>query len=374
MITSRRHLFRLLALPAVLAISFSASFSAHASMRNGKIFTSSNATDGNIVLVYEPAADGSLALFASVATGGLGSGAGLGSQGAVTLSRDGHYLFVVNALSNTVTTLALRAGELKVTSIVTSGGLHPISVAEHDGVVYVLNDQGEGSIAGYRNDHGDLKPIPGSVRGLSASAGTAAAQVGFGTDGDVLVVTEKGTNRITSYPVMANGLLGDTVVTPSAGLTPFGFAFDPRNNLIVSEAFGGAPGASAVSSYRFTDAAPASPLIVSSSVGTTQSAACWVAITPNGKWAYVTNTASSTVSSYRLGGAGKARLAEAVAAGTGEGSAPLDAAISPDGGHLYVLSGGVFTISTFSIATDGGLMAIGGASGLPASSVGLAAN
>lgn len=368
----RRHLLHRLALPALLALAFGGA--AQAAGMQGKVFTSSNAAEGNALLVYAPAEDGTLMLQQSVPTGGLGSGAGLGSQGAVTLSGDGRFLFVVNAASHTVSTLAVRGGALRVLSVVPTGGLHPISVAEHDGLVYVLNDQGEGNVAGFRNIGGMLKPIPGSVRGLSASTGTAPAQVGFSTKGDVLVVTEKGTNRITSYAVKGNGLLGPAVITPSAGLTPFGFTFDARNHLIVTEAFGGAPGASATSSYRFIGAAPAHPLVVSGSIGTTQAAACWVSATPDGRWAYVANTGSSSVSAYRIGSRGRLTLTAAVAGSTGEGSAPADTAISADGRHFYVRNGGVLTISSFRIAADGALAPAGGATGLPATAVGLAAN
>lgn len=47
----------------------------------------------------------------------------------------------------------------------------------------------------------------------------------------------------------ADAVAGPPVSNSSSGQTPFGFAFEQRNNLIVSEAFGGAPNASAVSSY-----------------------------------------------------------------------------------------------------------------------------
>ena len=47
-----------------------------------------------------------------------------------------------------------------------------------------------------------------------------------------------------------------------------------RNRLLVTEA-----GTSSVSSYRFGEADPARPILVSASVPDTQGAACWIAIT-----------------------------------------------------------------------------------------------
>jgi len=343
-------------------------------LRSGMVFTSSNDAAGNDLLVFARAPDGGLMLVKHAATGGLGGGAGLGSQGAVTLSRDGRFVFVVNAGDNTVSTFGLHGSVLELKSTVDSGGLHPISVTEHDGLVYVLNDGGDGNVAGFRNRHGMLKPVDGSVRGLSVAGGAAPAQVGFSDDGDALVVTEKATNKLTSYRVKDDGGIRAPIVTPSPGMTPFGFAFNSRNRLIVSEAFGGAPGASTVSSYRFDNTAPELPIIVSPTVPDGQTAACWVAVTPNGRYAYVTNTGSSNVSSYRVAPDGEITLMFGVAGETGAGSAPLDVAASPDGGHLYVLNANTLTLSSFKIKDDGSLVSRPVTGGLPAAAAGLAAN
>jgi 6-phosphogluconolactonase len=203
----RRHTFKLLSLTLALSAAFPAL--AHHdeddSLRSGKVFTSTNSTSGNELLVYAPADNGGLNLMLRVPTQGQGSGKGLGSQGAVTLSGDGRYAFVVNALSNTLTTFAVREHGLQVTSVVSTGGIHPISVTEHDGIVFVLNDGGTGNVVGMRNERGELRAVPGATQPLSASSGTAPAQVGFSADGDVLVVSEKGSNQLTTYRVADNG-------------------------------------------------------------------------------------------------------------------------------------------------------------------------
>ena len=105
MITTRRHVLGAIALAlSTLALPLAA----HDGLRPGMVFTSSNDAAGNELLVYARRADGGLTHGHACSTGGLGSGAGLGSQGAVTLSRDGRYVFVVNAQSNT--RVDLRAG------------------------------------------------------------------------------------------------------------------------------------------------------------------------------------------------------------------------------------------------------------------------
>lgn len=382
MTTTRRRLLQSIGLGAAAAATAAAGpAAAHGDhgadddgLSAGAVFTSSNAVDGNELLAYARGRDGRLALVARAATGGLGSGAGLGSQGAVTLSGDGRLLFVVNAGSHSVSTFALRGDGLRLLSVVGSGGLHPISIAEADGLVYVLNDGGEGNVAGFRWHEGTLRPIAGAIGRLSAAGGTAPAQVGFSDDGDALVVTEKATQRLSSWRVGRDGRLGPAVVTASPGATPFGFAFNRRNRLVVVEAVGGAVGASTVSSYRFGERDPARPVVASASVPNGQTASCWVSVTPSGRYALVADTGSSNISSYRIAVDGRLELLQAVAASTGAGSAPADTAVSPDGRRFYVRNGRVATIGAFAIAHDGTLVPTPFATDLPATAVGLAAS
>jgi len=337
-------------------------------MRNGKLFTITNSAAGNELLVLGADPSGALALLVRYQTFGLGSGAGLGSQGAVTLSDDGRYLFVVNAGSNSLSTFALRFGAMTLESVHDSGGLHPISVTESDGLVYVLNDGGAGNVAGFHNQNGRLEPLAGSVRPLSAAGGTGPAQVSIGTEADVLIVTEKTTNRIVSYALSRNGRAGPPRVTASAGVTPFGFAFDRRNHLLVSEA-----GANTLSTYRFDDAAPTAPLVVSAAVPNGQGASCWAAVTPNGRFVYVGNAGTNSVSQYALDRHGAATLVAGAAGSTGTGAAN-ELAIASHGRSLGVLAPRAPGVFLFTIAADGSLAPAGSVVGLPAGLVGLAAN
>src|SRR5207302_10339808 len=95
--------------------------------------------------------------------------------------------------------------------------------------------------------HG-LSMIDGSTLPLSGAM-VGPAQVQFSPSGRLLVVTEKMTNKIDTYTVNHDGTATGPTVQNSAGVEPFGFAFDRRGQLIVSEAFGGMPNASAASSY-----------------------------------------------------------------------------------------------------------------------------
>lgn len=339
----------------------------------GAVFTMSNAAAGNSVLIFDRAADGTLTAAGSVSTGGLGTGAGLGNQGAVVLSANNRWLLVVNAGSNDVSVFRVRHGTLTLTDRVASGGTQPISIALHHGLVYVLNGGIPNNITGFTLSHaGKLTPLAGSTQPLSAPS-TGPAQVSFSPDGDVLVVSEKATNNLTTYTVGDDGRPGAPIVQPSAGATPFGFAFDRRGRLFVSEAAGGAPDASSVSSYRVADSGLLS--VISPVVATTETAACWVVVTGNGRYAYTTNAGSGSVAGYRIGRDGSLTLhdADGRTGDTGAGSAPIDMALTRNSQFLYTLNSGNQTLSAFQVRADGALVAVPGIGGLLASTNGLAA-
>jgi len=346
---------------------------AAAGRARGAVFTLSNAADGNAVLVYARAANGSLSHVDSVPTGGLGSGAGLGSQSALVLSRNSRWLYAVNAGSNEISVFAVRPSGLDLVDKVASGGEMPISLDLHGRLLYVLNAGGAGNITGFLiGADGRLTALPGSTQPLSNGGEGAApgpAQVAFSPNGKTLVVTEKATNLILVYPVMGR-LAQAPVVHPSAGQTPFGFEFSRRGFLIVSEAFGGAPNISAVSSYTTHGA---DITVVSPSVSAGQTAACWIAISKNDRYAYAANTGTASITSYRSGKDGALTLLEPVAGFVGEGGAAIDLAFSVDGRYLYSLAGGVNTITTFALRPDGSLANLGNVN-VPAGAVGLAAH
>ena len=157
------------------------------------------------------------------------------------------------------------------------GRLRAKSVTEHDGLVYVLNT-GAPSLVGFRLAEGGLEAVEGSRRQLVE--GADPAQVGFSPDGRRLLVTQRGTDAIVVYPVDAAGLLGEPVVRPSAGPTPYGFAFAGDATLVVTEAFGAMKGKAAASSYALRNGSVAP---VSASVGNGRSEICWAVTSPDGK-------------------------------------------------------------------------------------------
>src|SRR5205085_2541205 len=105
----------------------------------GAVFALTNAASGNAVAYYARSAQGALSYVGAFPTGGVGTGANLGSQGSVTLSDDGRSLYAVNAGSNSVSVFAVESNGLRLDHVFPSGGVLPTSVTVHGDVVYVLN-------------------------------------------------------------------------------------------------------------------------------------------------------------------------------------------------------------------------------------------
>lgn len=357
-----------LALPAALLFGPLAAPTAAQGISEGAVYTSTNEIDGNRVAVFARALDGTASFQQYVATGGEGTGEGLGNQGAVTLSSDGRYLYVVNAGSDDLSVFKVLEDGLELLEVVDSRGIRPVSVAQHDDLVYVLN-AGDDRIAGFRQQpNGTLTSL--GRRRLSGDD-TAAAQVGFSNDGTFLFVTERATNSITRFRVTRRGGARQRVVLPSDGPTPFGFHVGQRNQLIVSQAAGGADGESTTTSYTI-DPEDGTLEVVSGSVAAGETAACWVVGTPDGRLVFVSNTATDSVSSFAVGFEGELTLLEAQAANTGDG--PLDMALTADGLFFYVLNAAGGGLGDYVVGADGSLTGLPGApGGLPTSASGLAA-
>jgi 6-phosphogluconolactonase len=334
------------------------------------VYLQTNDADRNQVVEFCRTAGGSLEKVGSCDTGGRGTGKPhLPSQSSVVVTGDGGIL-VANAGSGDLSLFETTADGLRLADRADTGAETPTSVAEHRGLVYVL-DNGSASISGFRISDRKLEAISGSTRSLS-TADADPAQIGFSPDGRVLVVTERGTNAITVFAVDEAGLPGDGTTFRSAGETPYGFDFTRDGTVVVTEAFGGAVGKAAASSYRLAGAAlePAS-----GSVADTRSEVCWAAVTADGHFVYVTNFGDGTISSYAIGADGTIELADPVAAATRMGEAGIrDEAISGDGEFLYALDADARRVHGWRIGADGSLDEIGSWDGLPATVAGLAAS
>jgi 6-phosphogluconolactonase len=188
-----------------------------------------------------------------------------------------------------------------------------------------------------------------------------------------LIATERGTNSISSYVIDQRGYAQGPATIKSSGQTPYGFGLTQGGSLIVSEAFGGAIGAAAASSYAVSGTGELT--MVSGSVGDTRSEVCWVALTNDDRFAYVTNFGDSTVSCYEIAADGSLQLHDPVAGSARLGSKGLrDEAISSDGRYLYAIDADAQKLVGWAVGQDGHITPAGESGGVPGTVAGLAAS
>ena len=342
--------------------SVSPSFS-QASQSVGGVFVSTNGLAGNAIVAFARAADGSLTPTGAFSTGGTGIGGvgdPLASQFAVALSENAKVLVVVNAGSNDVSSFAVNGGSLTLVDRASSGGVRPVSVSISNGTVYALNTISNTIGVLTLGQDGSLTPQPSKTKALAAGA-NGAAEVRANRTGDLVVVTERVSNRLETFAVAKDGSLADPVVTAAAGNTPFGFDFAQGGHVIVSEA-----ASASASSYDPNGNGTLS--VVTAAAPTLQSAPCWLIVNNSGRFAYTANAGSSSITGFAIDAHGNlTRLTgSGVSGNLGAGAQPLDLDMSRNGNFLYVMKNGTGTIGAFSVGGDGSLTPLADTPGLVA--------
>jgi hypothetical protein len=339
----------------------------------GHVYVNDNSAGANAVAGFDRHADGSLTPIpgSPFATGGAGTGAGIGSQGALQESADGRYLLAVDAGSNDISVLRIKPdGSLDRVSggTVPSNGNEPVSVAVSGELVYVANaGNGASNYTGFTlNPGGHLRPLADST--VSLPDGSAPGDVLFNGTGRNLVGARIGSSLIDSFAVDGSGRLTAAAGSPFAaqGPGPFGSEFRPTNpsQLFVSNAHGG-PGAGSVSAFSVAADGTLSS-IGASPFADLQTAPCWVEISHDGRFLFTVNTGSNSISRYSIAAGGSLELLGSTTLAT-PGAGAFDARLAPDGGTLFTVDDGARAISGF--AVSGGAL-----SELPSSPASLPAN
>lgn len=370
--------------------------------RPGAVYVSTNQLVNNEIVVFRRTRSGELRLRQTIATGGTGSQTVTESQDAVVLSDDNRFLFTVNVGSDDITVFRVHPGNFRLTFVqrVPSGGDRPVSLDVHEDLLYVVNSGITSGISGFRiAETGELTAVPGSVQPLSSGdegggpftavvlpctsifAGfemgaicnsVGPAEVEFSPDGRFLVVSERLANQFSVYTVDENGVAGNRSSETSSGESPFGMHFDPSGRLIVAEAFLDRAGQAAASSYELTDEGVTE--IITGSLPTNQASGCWMEVTPDGRYAYMTNPAVGNITGFNILEDGSLTLINEQDFLV-ETSDPRDEELSAEGRFLYVLNNVGAFVDGYRVRSDGTLALITSSElgALPVFSVGLAA-
>ncbi len=360
----------------------------------------------NEVVAYSRSADGVLQQIGVYETGGLGenirnSGANpLASQDPLIVSKDNRFLFAVNAGSESISSFVinddftLTPADLNVPTTGDSNAQNPVSLTIYDNILYVVNtgayfdengdpattlpedrNRSNSSIIGFVvNDDGTLTELENSeVPGIGANAGS----IEFSSNGEFLYVTQRRTNDIFTIPLDGTQIpvvnddgeaqfFGLTSITPQ----PFGtdiYPADTGDILLVSEGNNGVAGLSALSSYRIEESGDLTGISLSSGVEgdpltTGFTFGCWVEFveTPEGDFAYVSNTPDGVITSFAVGDQGGLTRLESSAGVTGiegddsqNGAGVLDVEITYP--FLYQVVNNDSRIAQFRINSDGSL-------------------
>jgi len=342
------------ATPAFASTATTQSFGAHRA-----VFVETDNVNGNQVVAYHRAADGTLSQVATYPTGGLGgilTGSVVdhtASQGSLNYDPEHNLLLAVNAGSNTVSVFAVRGDALSLRQVVSSGGTFPVSVTVHGDLVYVLNALNGGSVQGYRVFGSFLAPIPGSSRALGLDPAATPqfthtpGQVAFTPDGSQLVVTTKANgNDIDVFDVGFGGRLSTSPsVNAEPGAVPFAITFDRYGNLVIANA-----GTNSVTTFAITGDGTLSTL---DSAATGQAATCWVASA--GRFLFASNAGSGSETGLTSSASGQLTLLGNAATDAGT----VDASAAADGRFLYVQTGGAGIVDEYSVGSTGSLTKVG---------------
>ncbi len=211
--------------------------------------------------------------------------------------------------------------------------------------------QGDSSVSAYTID---LTAGTLTANGESVATGSVPSAMILAPSGTALFVANSSTQRSFSayYASKSDGTLRPAASTPTGGITPLSMAMDSGGHFlfVANQGLQCDPASGTISVFAIQDATLTgcqAPLFARrrhlSSSGTGPSG---VAVTPDGKFLYVSNQFDNTVTTFSVDASGVLTRGLVVPVGT----SPSALAITPNGGFLYVANSS--TVSGFAICNQ----------------------
>ncbi|MBZ5649670.1 MAG: lactonase family protein [Acidobacteriia bacterium] len=222
------------------------------------------------------------------------------------------------------------------------------STPSGSGALFVAT-QGDSSVSAYTID---LSAGTLTANGKGVATGSTPSAMVLAPSGSALFVANSGTNDISAYSVKSDGTLTAGSTTPTGGMTPLSISMDSAGHFlfVANQGLQIDPASGTISVFAVQDAAltavPGSPFRVAELGASSGTGPAGVAVTPDGKFLYVSNQFDGTVTSFSVNASGVLTRGLVVPVGT----APSGLAITPNGGFLYVANSS--TVSGFAICNQ----------------------
>ena len=209
------------------------------------------------------------------------------------------------------------------------------------------------NVTGFRLG-GDGKLVPVEKSTVEFPADRGPAQVEFAPDGKTLAVTSgfqgEDSSAIHAYKVMGDGTLKEgegSPANPKGASGTVGFSWTPMGGRVFVSNFRG----SAVTAFDI-DSTTAAVRQVGGAVSDDEKAACWSAISADGRTLYVANFVSNSISVFDVAEGGKLKLLGTAKRRAGSAPDTKDIELSKDGKYLYAVGSGAKEVAVFRIGAD----------------------
>ncbi len=293
--------------------------------------------------------------------GGLGTLGGERTAGAV--------LYVANSGSNDVSAYTMNPTTGVLTPM-TGSQVLPISapsaiVTSSNGLFAYVANRDTNNVTAFRvGTDGALLPGPStSGNPNQVAAGTEPRALAISPDSQFLFVVNSGSDDVTVFKIGSAGVLtrvpqstGPTMPVAAGASSPFALALAPTGRFLYV-----ADSASNTITVFQVDTAGLLTLVPPAGSGTNPIASggtepTALALSPNGRFLYVTDGTSGRVSAFQVQTSGLLTLippASANPVSTG-GTTPNSLTVAPGGAHLYIANGGDSrNVAAFAIGSDG---------------------